>query len=411
MNYVLAGPSLAHTYGNVTAFYTEFIKGLFPDGYFKSVHISSKIAFREFNILQNKNKEFFKKSKPMLIIRPRVEINDSNEFLKGSYLTTRIADHMCEQDVGNLQNLISDDDKGIHMKFLLNRMSMYFDVSIIVETQMEQLNLGTYLKNRIMIERPFDIPTNLENCIPKEFISVLATEAGYSLDTMEGTQKFLSYLNTHSYYPITYKMKNSTGNDEFFRYYPVTLDTTMSEISMDEGSKKGVVHNTFTLNFTVSSQFYIAGLFYYFTQNPKLFSQIDWSIKTDNSIIPMFTVSNLFDLQLPGGWKLYTSPMYRVDSDCHYDHMDFKCLLNSSLTDMFNYHKTNHIPYETFIKISILKDNRMLVEKDEFDIDYETFTVITKAVNLASTYRLLIHVNTLYINTLISTLYEFTEEK
>lgn len=411
MQYILAGPSLAHTYGNVTSFYTEFIKGLFPEGYFKSVHIASKIAFREFNILQNKNKEFFKKSKPMLIIRPRVELNNSDEFLKGSYLTTRIADQMSETDFGNLQNLISDSSKGIHMKYLMNRMSMFFDVTIIVETQMEQLNLATYLKNRVMIERPFDIKTSLENCIPKNFLSIMAEEAGYDLSSDEGTQKFLNYLNTHSVFPITYKMKNSTGNDEFFRYYPTTLDTTISEITIDEGSKKGFVYNTFTINFSVSSQFYIAGLFYYFTNNPKFISAMDWSIQSEDTIIPMFTVSNLFDVKLPEGWKQYASPMFRVESNTQYDYMDFGQLLNTSLNDMYTYHKEKGIPFSTFINIKIMKDNKMLKIVDEYDIDWETKTVITKNVNMASTYRLIIYVNTLYINNLVSSIYGFAEEK
>lgn len=411
MNYVLAGPSLAHTYGNVASFYTELLKSFFPKDYFKSVHIASKIAFREFNILQNKNKEFFKKSKPMLIIRPRVELNASDEFLKGSYLTTRIANQLDDNDFGNLQDMIADEEKGIYMKFLLNRMSMLFDVSIIVETQMEQLNMATYLKNRVMIDRPFDIHTCLENCIPKQFISVLAKEAGHEIESVEGTQKFLEYLNTHSIYPITYKMKNSTGNDDFFRYYPATLDTTISEITIDDGTKKGMVHSAFTINFTVSSEFYIAGLFYYFTKNPQLIQGVEGFVKTSHEVIPMFTVSNMFDIKLPEGWKLYTSPMYRVESNNYEDYMEFGSLLNTSLSDVYKFHKEKNIPYSTFIHISVMKDNEILVEGQDYQIDYESLTLITKKVNIISTYRLLIHVNTMYINNLISTLYGFTEEK
>lgn len=411
MNYVLAGPSLAHTYGNVASFYTEMLKSLFPQDYFKSVHIASKVAFREFNILQNRNKEFFKKSKPMLIIRPRVELNNSDEFLKGSYLTTRIANQLDDNDFGNLQDMISDDEKGIYMKFLLNRMSMLFDVSIIVETQMEQLNLATYIKNRVMIERPFDIDTCLENCIPKQFISVMAKEAGYDITTQEGTQKFLDYLNTHSIFPITYKMKNSTGTDEFFRYYPAKLDTTISELSIDDGSKKGFVHNTFTINFTVSSQFYIAGLFYYFTKNPQIIKGVEGYIKADDAIIPMFTISNIYDVKLPDGWKLYASPMYRVESNTSEDRMDIRPLLNTSMSDVCKFHKEKNIPFNTFMDIAVMKDNEMLEYGKDFEIDYDTLTLITKRVNIISTYRLLIHVNTLYINNLISTLYGFTEER
>lgn len=411
MNYVMAGPSLAHTYGNVTAFYVELLKELFPKDYFSSVHIASKVAFREFNIFQNRDKEFFKKSKPMLIVRPRVEFNNSDEFLKGSYLTTRIANQLADNDYGNLQEFISDDEKGVHMKFLLNRMSMLFDVTIIVETQMEQLNKATYLKNRVMLERPFDIMTCLENTIPKDFLNVMAKETGYDISTTEGTQNFLEYLNTHSIYPITYKMKNSTGNDEFFRYYPVKLDTTISELSLDEGSKKGFVANAFSISFTISSEFYIAGLFYYFTKNPNIIRGVDASIKADGKIIPMFTVSNMYQLELPEGWKLFKSPMYKVESNKQWDYMPIDGLFNTSITEMIKYHKENNIPFQTFLNISVMKDNEMLVNGVDFEVDYDKLVLITKKVNMLSTYRLLIHVNTMYVNNLISTIYGFNEEK
>ena len=138
---------------------------------------------------------------------------------------------------------------------------------------------------------------------------------------------------------------------------------------------------------------------------------MDWSIQSEDTIIPMFTVSNLFDVKLPEGWKQYAAPMFRVESNTQYDYMDFGQLLNTSLNDMYTYHKEKGIPFSTFINIKIMKDNKMLKIVDEYDIDWETKTVITKNVNMASTYRLIIYVNTLYINNLVSSIYGFAEEK
>ena len=103
--------------------------------------------------------------------------------------------------------------------------------------------------------------------------------------------------------------------------------------------------------------------------------------------------------------------MFRVESNTQYDYMDFGQLLNTSLNDMYTYHKEKGIPFSTFINIKIMKDNKMLKIVDEYDIDWETKTVITKNVNMASTYRLIIYVNTLYINNLVSSIYGFAEEK
>ena len=113
MEYALASTSMAHTYGNVTAFITEFVKNIFPKHYFKTTHISSTIAYREFNIFQNSTKEFMKKNKPILLIRPRIELNDQDNFLYGTFLTQRITDNYMDLDFSNLQEFIGDTEKGI----------------------------------------------------------------------------------------------------------------------------------------------------------------------------------------------------------------------------------------------------------------------------------------------------------
>ena len=125
----------------------------------------------------------------------------------------------------------------------------------------------------------------------------------------------------------------------------------------------------------------------------------------------MFTVSNMYQLELPEGWKLFKSPMYKVESNKQWDYMPIDGLFNTSITEMIKYHKENNIPFQTFLNISVMKDNEMLVNGVDFEVDYDKLVLITKKVNMLSTYRLLIHVNTMYVNNLISTIYGFSEEK
>ena len=51
--YAVSSSSMSHTFGNVTAFITEYVKSLFPINYFRTVNISSTMAYREFNIFNN----------------------------------------------------------------------------------------------------------------------------------------------------------------------------------------------------------------------------------------------------------------------------------------------------------------------------------------------------------------------
>lgn len=412
LDYAMSSASLAHTYGNVTCFITEWIKTLFPKNYFKTVHVSSTIAYRNFTRFNNNKKEFIKKSKPMLIIKPRIEMDNDEGFLKDTYFTTRIVDAMDGGDYGNLQPFVEDPEFGRYIKFLMNRLNISFDVTIITETQMEQINLAHYIKNRIRQGRPFFLSTSLESFIPRDIVALVARDIQVPLKDADGSVKvFLDYLNSKSYYPITYKYKNSSGRDEFFRYHPADIDTTITNLSIDDGNKKGQIYDSFAINFTVNCEFSTAGLYYYFTKSPDLIQE--YEKETDSTqeeisssqMIPTFTISNLFDVEVPEGWNLYTSPMYTVEQDRKPFDLDFSILLNTSLVECVNYHNKHGIPIDTFIQVSVMKNNKMMDESiGEYKIDWEKLILTTYNCNVSSTYRFIMHVNTHYINELVKDL-------
>lgn len=410
MGYCIAQTSLAHTYGNVTCFFTEFIKSLFPENYFKTIHISSTIAYRQFNIFQNTNKEFLRKSKPMLIIRPRIELNDQDTFLYNTFLTTRMDDNYMETSFTNLQPFVEDIERGNQIKFLLNRLKMFFDVTIVTETQMEQLNQAHFLKNRIRQEKPFFLRTCLESFIPREMMEIISKDVGIEMYDENGSVKeFLDYLNSISIYPISYKMKNSTGNDEFFRFYPVNIDTTISGLAIDDGNKRGMIADAHTISFTVSAEFNGAGLYYYFAQHPERIDDIMIGIDNEDHILPVFTINNLYTKRFAEGWNLYTSPMYKVEPDASSkkpDVMNIRTLFNNSIHRCIEYHKKHGISLSTFLQIDIMKDNTMLKRGIDYDIDLDNFELITKNINHYSTYRMIVFVNTFYINSLIKDLFD-----
>lgn len=410
MKYAVSHMSLAHTFGNVTAHVTEFVKGLYPENYFKTVNISSTMAYRYFNIFRNTNKEFIRKRKPSLIIRPRINFDDNDLFMNNTLLTTRITDNYYDRDFSNLQPFFHDEKIGQHMKFLLNRIKMSFDITLIFEQPMEQMNMFYYTKNVVRHERPFVMKTALESNIPKNIVKVIAEEAGIPLDS---TPDLLEYLNSNSLYPITYKLKNSTGNDEFFRFYPAEMDTMITNLSMDDGAKKGFVNDAYAINFTITTEFFTSGLYYYFTKTERSLDEIRMSIDADNSIIPIFTVDNLFkDIEMPLGWKQYAAPLFKVTFNGKPDVLDLSQILNQSIQATIDYHVTHHMILSPFIKIHVMRDNAMLSEENgEYSIDYKTLKLTINNTNVTSTYRLIVLVNANYINKLLTDLNGFDKEK
>lgn len=411
MEYAVAQTSLAHTYGNITCFIASYIKELFPKNFFATTHIATTIAHKQFSIFQNSNKEFIKKSKPMLIIRPRLEVDDESVFLYDTLMTTNWHNIYYDISYTNLQPFIEDKEKGLVIKFLMNRLKMSFDVSIITETYMDAVNQAHFLKNRIPWKYSFFLPTSLESYVPRELMEVASKICEVPMYDENGSvQKFVQYLNQNSVFPVSYKMKNSTGNDEFFRYYPANVDTTFEGLSVEEGNKKGQIVDSCAIQFTVTAEFNSAGLYYLFTEKEKIIDKFIIAMKNEDRIIPLFTYDNLHVNKYGVGWVLYTSPMYSVDNN-KVDILDLNPIINNSIQYVTKYHLDNGIPLELFLKIEVRKDNRPLEVDTEYEIDFKTWTLKTKVCSLKSTYRFIMHINLEYINGLMAAIYDLHEEK
>jgi len=229
-------------------------------------------------------------------------------------------------------------------------------------------------------------------------------------DENGSVQKFVQYLNQNSVFPVSYKMKNSTGNDEFFRYYPANVDTTFEGLSVEEGNKKGQIVDSCAIQFTVTAEFNSAGLYYLFTEKEKIIDKFIIAMKNEDRIIPLFTYDNLHVNKYGVGWVLYTSPMYSVDNN-KVDILDLNPIINNSIQYVTKYHLDNGIPLELFLKIEVRKDNRPLEVDTEYEIDFKTWTLKTKVCSLKSTYRFIMHINLEYINGLMASIYDLHEEK
>lgn len=418
MRYSMASASMAHTYGNVTSFMNNWLLSLFPKNYFKTNYINSTIAYRDFAQYTKSTKEFIKKNKPMLIVRPRIEIDTQDELpINQTYLANRIYDIMNDDiDTGNLQNFFIDKKRGSSIQFLLNALRINYDVSIVVETYMEQINLVHYFKNRVRQEWDIRLQADLESFISRDIMYLLAKDIGYE-DVFEDGKRmgeFLSYVNAHSMYPVTVKYKNSSGRHEFFRFHPSYLNVAISNLSIDDGAKKNQISDNFMINFTVRCDFNTAGLYVLVAENEDIFNEFEPNneLLDERELIPLVTPQSIFKVDLPAGWNLFTLPAFDIDTDERPYPLDFSVLLNTSLMEAVKYHKANGIPLNTFMDITITKNGRIMEpERKEYEIDWDNLTVYVYNCNIAQEYRFILYVNTLYLNELLGDIIGYKEEK
>lgn len=422
MRYSMAAASLAHTYGNIATFANSWLLSLFPPNYFKTNYINSTIAYRDFATYNNNRKEFVKKQKPMILLRPRIEMDIQDELpINQTYLAQRIYDiNNDDIETGNLQNFFFDKDNKRQIQFLLNALRINFDVTILVETQMEQINLAHYFKNRVRQNWEITKIVGLESYISRDIMYLLAKDAGFDdvFTTSEESRigEFLSYVNNNSLYPVTLKYKNASGRHEFFRYHHSHVNMAITGLSIDDPSKKGFVADECAINFSLRCDFNTAGLYVYLSNNDTVFEEFEKeglyegldSIKLVNVTTPQV----IFNRTLPNGWRIFTTPAFDIDTDERPYPLDFSVLLNTSLNEAVSFHKKHGIPLTTFMGVEVLKNNRtMEEEKNEYYIDWDNLTLYVNNCVINHEYRFILYVNTEYLNNLLADIVKFREER
>lgn len=397
--YISLMSSSSHTYGNALAFIQNWILNLFDKDLFKTIHVNSKIAHRQLRST-NQNHEFLHKTKPMAIFRPRIAQEDESKFLSGTALIERQTDLYNTWGATNLEPFFSDPVHNIEVRYQLNRSVMYIDCVFIFSTLMQQLDYYDYIKNAVRINHPFLIPTFLESYMPQEMLKIISDITGVPLyDQNNSTREFLQFMNQNSGYPVSYKLQGSSATREFYRCYPVNIDTTITDLSRDEGEKVGHTMNNYQVTMTVRIEFNSTGFYYIFSD--KIFDIKLPKVSTDSSeIIPFFTdVILKEDLNLQNGWHLYNSASCLLEKIR--DSIEIESLINASIRKVINYHLDNGMPLFEFLDVKIRRQGKLLIEGMDYKIDYKNMTVYFNNSSTYFTYKFLICVNAEYINDMI----------
>lgn len=406
--YIQLMNSSAHTYGNAIAFIQKWLLELFPkrddgDSVFRTIHVSSKLAHKQ---IRSSNHEMYKKTKPMMAIRPRVDFND-DRFLRGTALADKLSMNPLEFGTGGLNEFFFDQKNNLEIKYQLNRTVMYADVTLIFSTLMEQLNYATYLKNTISLGHPFNLYTCFESFLALEMMEIISTISGVPVvDSNGSVSQFLRYMNSHTVGPVTYKLQGSTQTHEFYRYYPVTIDTIIENMDVDDGERNGQISTNYQIGFSIRMEFYTTGFYYVF--NDDIHKIKHPSFPDDSAIIPVYTdVLLKEDLDLGVGWNLYTRFSCRLEKE--HDSVKFDTVLNQSIKAAIKYHVSEGIPMDEMIDIKIRKQGDVIKQGRDFTIDFESIEIQFNNKEFGfHTYSVFICINIEYINELIKNIFKLT---
>lgn len=411
--YSVASTSSSTTYGNVMEVFKEMIISNFPPNFFRDIHMASEISYTNIRrrLGRNTRNEFKKLERPFIVINPQIQPQEDG-YLQNIPLTKNYDNIESGLTKATLFPIIQDPEHQYELVYKLNRDQIQFEITITLDTLIQQLDLYKYMVNHFVWERPFVYKTALESMIPRSIVSMMGklTQIDVFDKNTNQTPIMLQWMNAHSVFPITYKMRNGTSLDEFFLYYTPSLLITYSDLSADGVNRRNMADDYFQITFRASVEFNLPGRYALIGTKPRWdVFDIDLDIvNNDNThdIIPMFTVNNLFAKYSydKNGFKLYTTTRFKSEESCHEkkDVLPFGTLFEDSYIAEMKTCYASNIPMNTLCKFILLENSKELVEDIDWRINWNTLEIEIIKSNKFVTYTLIVYVNNIhFMNTFI----------
>lgn len=397
--------SSSHTYGNVAALMKEFILSQFERDFFNHVHITTEHVSRE----RRKetiatDRELVRFIPPELTISPRFdELSNKDIFLKNTILTTNFGNVEQGMSRRQLNPLIRDKENNIELAFKMDRDRLVYDVNVYLPTAHMQLNVFKNLQHQMNWTSYITINTSLENMIPRSLISYLAQMNGWDVNNPNDVSLILRYLNTNTAcYPITYKMKNSTANDEFFMYYPVQILMTANDLQRDDGSKIGEVDDVYPISFSLEVDFNMPVSYFLIGDTMKSYElQVNIGVEDKGSqeFIPIYTLHNAFgDMEGDGALKADNSIMFTADGGPE-ESLDLSAIFSRDMVQLINQNLAAGIDIDVFLKVRVAKGRELLTEGIDWKMNWQSMHLTLFNQKPDEQLRLITYVDKYYVNT------------
>lgn len=396
----------SHTYGNVASLVQEYICAQFPPDFFKYKHISTSLVTREQRKKRvNSDIEMIKQGKPAIIFKPLFEPNNDDVPFSGTQLTAAMGGTETIVSRRFLQQFVKDMDNGLEIRFKMNRDKITFDVTLYLDSQVKQLDVFKHMQNHMNWWNKFYIHTHLESMIPREMIYHLAKINNIDMNQPGASTLILNHLNKNNNtvsYPVTYKMRTATANDEYFLYYDVNVEMNLIDLEMDTPVWKNQSVDYAAITFRCECQFNLPGMYYMIGTKKK--HSIVGDICVDSGslgkdYIPIFTIDRLYDIDNDRGFKIYNNTIIKTEAEIHEDDSyEFKELFTREFLNLINLSNAQGIDINNYLEIKMIKNRQLLIQGQDYDLDWDAFNITIHDSDPDATYRLIIFFENGYVN-------------
>lgn len=370
----------------------------FSEDFFSWIHTDGSHVFGEMAKLDKKNiMTHMSDDKATLTIIPTIDDDydrdklDMNLFGLDQFINKTKIDKSFFQDPIN--------HKYIMMK--MDMMLMNFTFRVKVASRAIQLDVQKYMKLAFRTNLSESKDVDLDYVLPYPMMLFIAKDLGFEIkeDRIVEPIRFLTYLNSRSYIPITYKRSNATAREEYFvrvDHLPVRL--LIKDVIKDDGNRYGHIADDFGIEMQVEARFPSMQLYIYFTKEE--FTKISIGNEAYNIDNTLMMSLHYYDDPPPinnKGWKLTINAQWEEEKPGDIN-IDLNDLFDGELSQISNYLVNKFISPSVFIDIQLYSCGMKLDTNINWgDMKLHAFNPTEKLVSTIAIYINLEYLNSMRI--------------
>jgi hypothetical protein len=209
-------------------------------------------------------------------------------------------------------------NKGLRLQLIFKSIKMNFVFKIRLDTRGQQLDMMEYIKVKHRAGWSETLTKDMDIHVPKSIISQIAFDNGFELldgGNPKNPIEVLNYLNTHSLIPFMYKLRCTTGNNEYFIKVPNCTVHIKSEIpTMDDGERNNSLTSNYNIEFPLEVEMTAPYCYTYYSQKEEhAFITPGNSIVNDHTAAIMQASLTIVPTEDMNHWALLTTTEYSVD--------------------------------------------------------------------------------------------------
>lgn len=243
--------SMSNIIGGLTYILKDYLLQVLPNNLIKNTWIDGELTSTQANSYDN-----YKPDKPILGIKPR--INLSHDLYDSMLPQWHRSDGFTFRGQYNYTPILGNPKAGVYMYATPTRVKVEFDVSILLNTRMQQIDVGYQLGGLLPFKRPYKINSFfLETPIPRFYMETIRDYLKLRNDTAEDIYQFNDFILKSTENFFRKKVILSTGKEEYVYQFRPIINTNFDNLDMDDGEASDMVHSNFRVSFNVSFECWV----------------------------------------------------------------------------------------------------------------------------------------------------------